>query len=768
MHQYFTGDRSFSSLSIKDLLEAQEAYHVHLAHLRHVVATAIGRFRIRDSDPDFHRPQGDVPSERAQMSARASFKPRTLSNTDVRDWSWPCLLVFVNHWMTSDEMRETPTQVVPRFMYMPDGRVVPTCVIYAEEPTVAATKGPISNYPDGLLGGGCPTVSRVQERDHTGTVACLVSDGNLTYALTNRHVAGPKGRPVSAIAAGGNQFPIGHSAGADAGKLQFSDVYPGWPGDRILVNIDAGLVVMDSLQGWTTQAYGLGELDEPVNLNTETLSLDIIGCPLKAYGGASGKMEGRIQAIFYRYRSIGGVDYIADLLIGPRYNAEPLPTRPGDSGTLWVFDDDAAKQDEEPPDKERQAPTGAAASKGKRGHAKSHDKSGNGDVRTPRSRPVAIQWGGHVLVGDDGKMQFPYGLATCISTVCRALDVEVVRDWNIGHSEYWGELGHYKIAAVAIDNVRNNQLKTFLRANLSNITFDDETMRLGKYHSPHGTRNFPLADVPDLVWKAFGSKRKPLEHPNHFADMDQKNDKGIDLLHLADDPKNVDSRVWHEFYNRIGVPDGEQGLLPFRVWQLYDAMVKALQAKDAKNFLISAGTLAHYVGDSCQPLHISENFDGRTDSEKGVHSAYETKMLDRNKAEVIGKLNDALGDATRPTTPILSGHDAAVGVVRVMQNTFRHLSPDKVIDSYVSNGGDSRGMWHDLGDDTVQCLVSGCLTLAAIWDAAWRAGGDLPSLDEQDPDELSEIYHRISCLPSMLLSQMVEKNMCTLSSGDPS
>ena len=40
----------FTSLSVKDLLDAREAYHVHLAHLQSVYATAIGRYLIRDSD----------------------------------------------------------------------------------------------------------------------------------------------------------------------------------------------------------------------------------------------------------------------------------------------------------------------------------------------------------------------------------------------------------------------------------------------------------------------------------------------------------------------------------------------------------------------------------------------------------------------------------------------------------------------------------------------------------------------------------------------
>jgi hypothetical protein len=757
MRKYFTGQRSFSSLSVTDLLEAQEVYHIHLAHLDNVVATAVGRFRIRDTDADFRAPQYGPPAEPEHGSVHGSPQPRTLSNTKVRPWSWPCLLVFVKHWMTDQEMRDNPTQVVPPFIYLPDGRVIPTCVLYSEEPMVVEETLPDARYPDGLLGGSCPMVSKVQGRDHTGTVACLVSNGDLTFALTNRHVSGPKGRTISAVAAGGNLIPIGQSAGRDAGKIPFSEAYPSWPGARTCLNLDAGLIELRSLVGWTTQVYGVGELDEPVNLNMETLSLDIIGCPLKAYGGASGELEGRIQALFYRYRSIGGLDYVSDLLIGPRYNAEPLPTREGDSGTLWVFDEAAALgEDEDAP--------------GRKGTKPSSRRRVRDVGRAPRLRPVAIQWGGHVFVGGEGKRQYPYALATCLSTVCRVLDVEVIRDWNIGHSEYWGQLGHYKIATAAIDCVQNAALKDFLTANLSNISFDDDTLSQGKYHSPKGTRIFPLADVPDLVWKGFGTKRKALEHPNHFADMDQKDPNGVDLLQLSDQANNIDSRVWNAFYESIGVAEGDRGLLPFRVWQIFDAMVDALSKRDAKNFLIAAGTIAHYCGDSCQPLHISQFFDGRTEAEKGVHSAYETTMLDRNKVDVIRSLADALRSAPKPSSTVQSGHDAAVLVARVMQSTFKALPPDTIIDSYDRNQGDAHGMWGDLKDDTVQCMAAGCLALAAIWEGAWAQGGPLPAnLGELDANALADIYHEDSCLPSMTLPQMVQQNLCTLTSqgGSP-
>src|SRR5262245_49084453 len=82
--------RSYASLSVKDLLEARDAYHVHLCHLDNVFATAVGRYLIRDGDPD----DKHYASPRELIDRRGSFGERTLENSSKRPWSWPCVLVF--------------------------------------------------------------------------------------------------------------------------------------------------------------------------------------------------------------------------------------------------------------------------------------------------------------------------------------------------------------------------------------------------------------------------------------------------------------------------------------------------------------------------------------------------------------------------------------------------------------------------------------------------------------------------------------------------
>src|SRR5262249_36617312 len=151
----------------------------------------------------------------------------------------------------------------------------------------------------------------------------------------------------------------------------------------------------------------------------------------------------------YRYESVGGTEFVTDLLIGSRDPDKPLTTLPGDSGTLWVWD---------PP------PEGPSAAEGDLHPAQATEAAtpradGAGDgAAGPGGQPaawhtVAMQWGGHRLVTGRGGAELPFALATSLSTVCRQLNVRIVRDWNVGHRETWGKVAHYKIGAKACDLV---------------------------------------------------------------------------------------------------------------------------------------------------------------------------------------------------------------------------------------------------------------------------------------------------------------------------
>lgn len=737
MRRFFPPRRNFSSLSLKDLLEAREAYHVHLTHLQNVIGTAIGRYRIRAKDPDKANPK--------QWRSRKHAPERTLENTVVTEWSWPCVMVFVNEWLTQEDFfKQDPDQVVPRFLYMPDGRMVPTCVIFAEKQRLAPPPLLNLNFPADLLGGGYPIVTDVQNQEHIGSLACLVTDGDATFALTNRHVTGLRrpeeqtGRPIFTIIRDKRE-KIGETDVNQVGKKLFSEVYPGWPGDRTYATLDAGLIRIEDINCWTAQVFGIGEIDEPVDLNADTISLDLIGCPLRAFGGASGELIGEIKALFYRYKSNGGFDYVSDLLIGQRTATPPAPgskakptlfpplkTQPGDSGTLWFFDNQSSPE----------------------------EAKGKAVSRARRNRPLALQWGGQILTNDsEAKMQF--ALATCLSTICRELDVDVIPDWQTGHSEYWGKLGHYKIGAKACEVAADPKLRKLLMANQDIIAFGDAAIDEGELKKIDSKQFVPLADVPDLVWRT--SRKK--DEANHFADMDEKGKgdfKGKTLLKLCEDPANVDIEVWNRFYDSIGT-NFKRGALPFRVWQIYTQMVKSVKAGKIAEFICAAGVLAHYVGDACQPLHVSSLHHGRNEDEADVHSVYETRMLDRFAAEIIAGVNENLKSSVAKAD-VKGGKAAAISVIDLMRVTIAKLPPLTIIEAFnaVDGGAErTKHMFDVLHKRTEASIAAGCMRLSSIWGSAWREGqgSKIPAnkLGPLDRSAIKKLYDTNSFVESFRL-----------------
>lgn len=702
----FPPPRDYSSLSVRDLLDARDAYHLHLAHLDNVIATAIGRTRYRIGD----RYELFAPDDPKAESVPKKTGPRTLFNSVVRSWSKPCVLVFVKNWVEKKDFAEQPDQAVPGALFLPDGRVVPTCVIAVSEIEAAAHGTPELSFPKSFIGGGYLVSSEVQGREHFGSIGCLVTDGAMTYALTNRHVTGDPGREIFAYLRGRRER-VGVSDGRQVAKLPFEEAFPGWPGTRALANLDAGLIRVDDIDRWTSKIVNLPPLGIPMDLNTDTVTLDLIGTPVKAFGGMSGALDGSIAALFYRYKSMGGVDYIADLLIAP---AGEKNTLPGDSGTIWCLE--------------------------------------RHDTKTPEYRPIAMEWGGHAIIeggSSEKKVAHGFALATAVSTICRELDVDVVRDINAQLPEYWGDVGHYTIAYAACEKVSTANLKTLMQANRELISYPSQQITKKALKFDYSAF-VPLADVPDKVWKYTEYERGLGEHAAHHCNMDEKHN-GKTLFDVEVKPK-----AWNDFYDAIGAgitkdnrgKHDNRGILPFRIWQIFDAMVDALERKKVDEFILAAGVLSHYVGDACQPLHLSHIHD----DPKGVHSWYETALVNHFRGDLLPHLSTA---AVGKIAKVTDGEAAANYIVKhVMADVMEKLPPKKIIHAY---NGDRKKEREKLHDVTQYLLGLAAKTLAQLWESAWAAGnGDrnIRDLGTVDTDKLVALYTDPDFLPSVQIGAL--------------
>jgi hypothetical protein len=679
----------YHSLSIKDLLEAREAYHVFLTRKSNVIGTAIGKYRY-------------------YQNKKKSDVPKTMENSIIDNRSYPCILVFVDKWINKaafgKNKHATYDDYIPQRLYLSDGREIPVCVLLAEwlsrgKETIAQMR-----YPAGVIGGGYPICTKVQGEEKWATLGCLVTDGRYTYGLTNAHVAGRPDEKLHTIR-NGNEIEIGRTSQKQAEKKIFSEVYADLPGKSSYINLDIGLIELNEVHDLTSQVFGLGKIKGMADVNHDTLSLNLIGCPLKGFGCSSGLMQGEIVGLFYRYTSSGGFDYVADYLVGPRSKkGKPLAFNPqhGDSGTLFIIDDRKSEED---------------------------------------MKAIGILWGGQKSKNADAVQ--PYALLTNLGTVCQILDVELVCDWNSFYDQYFGAFAHVTLPSLGLEILRDPDLKSFMNENKELFCMSIYTTDAKQTKGLSKNDFVILSDVPDLVWKKRGGAyMRGKEGPNHFADMDQPNPKNnhTTLLKMCEDISQIDPAVWLKFYKDIEAT--EKGALPFRIAQIFDYMCKASKPEE---FVCAAGILSHYVFDACMPLHISYMHHGdpqgpmkmvtQAGKEKpvpvsyNVHDEFDNGIVEYYASEITKNIMDHVKDKLHKNLPVAlkdinNAKEAAVAAVKLMQHTIEYVSPKKVVKDFeelVDKPKRERCMdlWTKYGDDFLDAMAEAVVLTALLWEASW-------------------------------------------------
>ncbi|UFZ07934.1 hypothetical protein LQG66_17245 [Bradyrhizobium ontarionense] len=771
----FQAEDDFAHLSLKNLVDARELFHVHLMRHPNVVATALGRYRIRSSD--------SWPHDKVK---RHGAGVRRLDNSQVRSYSWPCILVFVSEWQDPKELSR-PGELIPSTVFMPDGSRVPICVVEAPKEQVTPIEAPNRIvYPINNIGPGNPLIATVQGQQYVATIGALVSDGHLVYALTNRHVTGDEGEVVSAIIAGAEER-VGESSDKQLTRLPFSALYPNFVVSDTFVNLDVGMVEIDDISRWTTAIKGLGRVGPMADFSGINLSLSLVGCYVRGIGAAGGTMLGEIHGLFYRYKKQGGFEYVADLMIGARTQRRGSKERPpgfatfpGDSGALWLLEP-AERIDDD----------GRAHRNGGRNGAHRNGTSKKHEPDASEFMPLAMQWGRNMFRSTDKAPPQSFVLATLLSRVCAMLEVDFLQDWNIDQPDTWGALGHFSIASRALGALSNRlpKLKALMDNNLQIISHDDAKLKQGEFKGMGSEDFVPMADVPDFFWKPRVGKQgfaRKFEGSNHFADMDQPGPGGKTLLDLTKDDANVDPDIWERFYDNVTdilsgdkIKEDRRGLLPFRVWQIFDKMCDYAKAGKAEEFVCAAGVLAHYVGDSCQPLHISYLHDG--DPERpvkhvfskgkkagqtklqplgsGVHSAYEDAMVFQNRVAILDGLKQTA--KVQQSELVGSGREAAIATIRLMRNTFKAVPPAKIVQAYVDigKGGNaaSSKLWSLFGRQTIGVMQDGAHLLAVLWESAWTVGEGERHVTRRGtltPDQAMDIVKDDKFLPSLTIGQI--------------
>jgi len=136
----------------------------------------------------------------------------------------------------------------------------------------------------------------------------------------------------------------------------------------------------------------------------------------------------------------------------------------------------------------------------------------------------------------------------------------------------------------------------------------------------------------------------------------------------------------------------------------------------------------------------------------GVHSAYETKMLDRFAPQIAPKMQAAvqtIGGALPRTGPA-----AAMEIVQLMKRAAESIPPADIVDAYVDAGGKPvvaviERLWQDFGDRTVGVMTDGAETLARLWAGAWQNHAIPAARQKAIPfEDLRALYEDVSFVVS--------------------
>jgi hypothetical protein len=142
-----------------------------------------------------------------------------------------------------------------------------------------------------------------------------------------------------------------------------------------------------------------------------------------------------------------------------------------------------------------------------------------------------------------------------------------------------------------------------------------------------------LKDLPPEAAAWF--KGQESEFVEHSSDPDHwKQDRKEGPRHFLDSelyggPGEVPFEV-PEALRKVG-PDAFQrgGQVPWIIQDRLRDLVDAFKKSDRPGIAYTATILGHYVGDLHVPLHTTNNHDGQYTGQKGVHSRWETGLVER-------------------------------------------------------------------------------------------------------------------------------------------
>jgi hypothetical protein len=171
----------------------------------------------------------------------------------------------------------------------------------------------------------------------------------------------------------------------------------------------------------------------------------------------------------------------------------------------------------------------------------------------------------------------------------------------------------------------------------------------------------------------------------------------------------------------------QNGTGPWTAVGLYESLtnsfVQARTESDWTNLLSNAGQLAHYLEDLHNPMHLAMNYDGRLTGQAGLHSRFESTLIQQ-------RLNAGLQLATNVLDCMFypSMQDAIFDDIDLVYPYNTHLLAADLSAYAAAGERTSTTYYQHLWDDgcssfTPAVMQKAAGMVASAWYSAWRDAG---------------------------------------------
>lgn len=219
------------------------------------------------------------------------------------------------------------------------------------------------------------------------------------------------------------------------------------------------------------------------------------------------------------------------------------------------------------------------------------------------------------------------------------------------------------------------------------------------------------------------------EAPKHYIDIDVY----PEFLYTGKIRMSFDSMV--NAYGLSYVLD--YGVIPWATVTTYDSLKYCFARHDYTKAAMFAADLGHYVGDGHMPLHITLNFDGQNSGQDGVHSRYESKMINAYIDQIIYSVDSAMfiPNVQSYVFTYIYANYAYVDSVLLADRQATLLAGNTTSSVY------NQALWDKTKNFTIRLFKNASFSLASLIYTAWVEAQNLAIEEDKSlTADLGKVY----------------------------